>query len=188
MNKLLVLAAFLGYALAGPFDFWTEGTPTTMGYYKHKNLVTNEWFTSSTFTEADFGFGTFYQGGYSAGPTTRTQQYGAHFYSYARQSVTFEALKNYMYVVDIQVEPVYIAPYIQSISWTEPRPDEGTYSAHFGFAGDRVIEALAYNTYAGENGKVFEKSLLDVIQGDTDEIMPKKTDFGYNGDEYYHDW
>lgn len=189
MNKLLVLAAFLGYALAGENDFWTEGAQTGKGWVWDKTIVANEWFTATTFSEMDFGFGTFYHGSYNpAGVTTiRGQQYGVHLYSYGRQSLSFEALKNYKYIVDVQVEPVYVAPYVQSILWTTPRPgDNNAFSMVL--SGDRQISAFDYFVYNGENGKVFTQSLFDVITDGTSLLPDWSTSFGYNENEFYHDW
>lgn len=119
MNKLIVLAALLGYTLAGATDFWTEGKPTGKGYIWSKSFVDNTWMNAGTFSEVDFGFGTLYSGMYNAGASNaanvRGQQYGVHFYSYARQSVIVEFMDAYQYIIDVQVEPVYAAPYIQTV-------------------------------------------------------------------------
>lgn len=190
MNKLIVLAALLGYTLAGATDFWTEGKQTGKGYIYAKSLVDNSWITSDTFSEVDFGFGTFYNGAYNAGATnavnTRGQQYGVHFYSYGRQSLTVEIMDAYKYIIDVQVEPVYAAPYIQSIAWNTPRPESDN---TFGLTltGSRLINALDYYTYNGENGKIFEQSLLDVIQDGADVVPNWDSAWEYN-DEYYHDY
>lgn len=188
MNKLIVLAALLGFTLGNEMDFWTEGAPTGMGYTWSKTLVSSEWFTSTTFTEADFGFGTLYKNIFDDSNPTKTikgHQYGVHLYSYARQSVTFEALKHYQYIVDVQFEPVYVAPYIQSCSWVAPRPKD-TEKFSMNFAGHRYADVLNYNTYNGENMKVVEHSLYDVI-ADGAKLLPEHSEFGYN-EEYYADW
>lgn len=189
MNKLLVLAALLGYAIAGDNDHWTEGAPTGMGYTWAKTLVNNEWFTAATFSELDFGFGTFYHGSYTPQPSTtmRGQQYGIHLYSYGRQSMSFEALKNYKYIVDVQLEPVYVAPYIQSIAWNTPRPGDNNAFAMM-LSGDRHISAFDYFVYNGENGKVFTQSLYDAITDGTSLLPEWGSAFAYNEGEFYHDW
>ena len=50
-----------------------------------------------------------------------------------------------------------------------------------------MITALDYFTYAGENGKVFEQSLLDVIEDGADVVPNWDSAWGYN-EEYYHDY
>ena len=62
MNKILVLAAFLGYATCGMFDFWSTGA-TSMGYIAdQRNFVSGDWFQVSHFAEFDAGYGTLYKG------------------------------------------------------------------------------------------------------------------------------
>lgn len=189
MNKFIVLAAFLGFTLGNDLDFWTEGAPTGMGYTWAKNIVNNEWFTATTFSEVDFGFGTLYQNIFNdASPSTTVKghQYGVHLYSYGRQSMVVEALKNYKYIVDVQVEPVYVAPYVQTVSWTVPRPKDTATPFKFAVSAYRYADLLNYNTYNGENIKVMEHSLYDALFNNG-ELLPETSEFGYN-EEYYADW
>lgn len=123
MNKLLVLAALLGATLAGEFDFWTEGLPTSKGYLYQRTLVDNpDYFTFKFFLECDFGFGTFYKSIYEPAPaappaptvaTIRGHQYGGHIYSYCRMSAISTVFNSYEYIGDVQLEPAYVAPYMQ---------------------------------------------------------------------------
>lgn len=92
MNKLLVLAALLGYTLAGPYDWWTEGVKTGQGWVINEYTYTSSYFNFDHFAEADFGFGTLYHGTamypQSSTAYTHVEQYGVHAYSYARESIT----------------------------------------------------------------------------------------------------
>lgn len=96
-------------------------------------------------------------------------------------------LKHYTWTADIQLEPVYVAPYIQTIAWNTPRPgDNNAFSMTL--SGDRYISAFDYFVYNGENGKVFAQSLFDVIQDGSSLLPDWNTAFGYNEGEFYHDW
>ena len=62
MNKLIILAALLGFTLSKEsFDFWTQGNPTGMGKMWSRGVLEYEWFDMSTFSEIDFGFGTLFK-------------------------------------------------------------------------------------------------------------------------------
>ena len=183
MNKILVLAAFLGYATCGMFDFWTTGTPTSMGYMAdQRDFVNNEWLKVSHFAEFDAGYGTLYQGKDTQGASMqRSEAYGVHLYSYGRESVQTMMGKYYTMNVDMQFEPVYVAPYVQSIAWT--RPTEGF---TFTVVGSRYADAFAYQHWATENMQVFEHSIVDFIQNQAD-LLPTSSEMMAN-QEYEHDW
>lgn len=70
---------------------------------------------------------------------------------------------------DIQFEPVYIAPYIQTVMWL--RPDKDNTSPHMYVSGDRQINALDYMVVTMENADVIEHSLYNVIK-DGASLMP----------------
>lgn len=86
-------------------------------------------------------------------------------------------------MIDVQLEPVYVAPYIQTVSWTRPIESQ---SFTFLLSGDRYADILSFNTYNGENTDVFEQSLYDVVKNG-DSIMPEASDFVANN-EYLHEW
>eukprot|EP00347_Sterkiella_histriomuscorum_P003351 403364626 len=183
MNKILVLAAFLGYATCGVFDFWTTGAPSSMGYIAdQRSFVSGDWFSVSHFAEFDAGFGTLYQGkDIQTSAMTRIESYGVHLYSYGRESVQTMIGKYYNMNMDVQFEPVYIAPYIQTISWI--RPTEGFSLA---ISGSRYADAFAYQTFANENMQVFQHSLVDFIQNESD-LLPTSGSMAPNS-EYEHEW
>ena len=111
----------------------------------------------------------------------RDESYGVHLYSYGRESVQSMIGKYYNMNMDIQFEPVYVAPYVQTISWT--RPTEGF---TFGVSGARFADAFAYYTKANENMQVFEHSLVDFIQNEAD-LLPTSSEMMAN-QEYEHNW
>ena len=189
MNKFLVLAALLGMAVANENDFWTEGVPTTKGWLYQRTLVDESYFSFKIMTECDFGFGTFYKSIFNdanAAYTLRGHQYGVHLYSYCRQSAHTTIGDFYDHVGEVQIEPLYVNPYTQSVSYFEPRPED-TYKFDINLAGLRYIDFLDYNTYWSENMKVVEQSLYDVAFKDGETFLPESSDFAYN-DEYMEDY
>lgn len=59
--------------------------------------------------------------------------------------------------MDVQVEPVYVAPYMQTVEWTRPDSVGDKFALYI--SGDRYADILHYDSYAADVADVVEHSL-----------------------------
>lgn len=177
MNKLYVLAAFLGLAASRSVASWDHG-----------DTLVNEpdFLVLSYDLKFDFGYGSHYAGADANKiPSAHSETYGVHLYSYVSATIDTELFKHYKHQAELEFVPLYFTPYQQTVMWS--RVDQGD-SMALETAGSRNLVAGEFTVTITENMKTFEVSAWDIIEDGRD-VYPTSSDWGYDqGDEYEHEY
>ena len=100
----------------------------------------------------DAGYGTHYKGMQSGAMNYET--YGVHAYSYAQGTFDLKAGKSYQWTGRFQMEPLYVAPYEQVLSWSRMEDSATTPGFHMYASGMRNMRAGEFTTVVHENAQV----------------------------------
>lgn len=174
MNKALVLALFLGLAVAKETHGWFY--PNDNGSFEY--LANKQHYAFGYKAQADFGYGTHY--GVNQPNPDKEEVYGVHLYSLAAVHVDMRVTEFYQWTGRFTFEPLYVEAYNQHIKWERP---EANKKVHFYVKGDRMGRALAFSTRVVENAKVFETSLVDWIDDMENETpYPEASDVVFDSD------
>lgn len=172
MKKFVAIAALLGFAASKSVSAWTKGD----------NLVNNEWLTVDYSLEADFGYGTFYEGHapkegiYPANAET----YGVQIYSEATAKVEATILKHRKLTAEFTLVPINIVPFQETVVYERFEDEIG--NAHVFHEAGRDIRALDYTLTINTNVKTARVSIWDYIDDKRDKITPQDEDWTYNED------
>ena len=134
MIKLITLIALLGLSQAQWFNrYYTLAGETGSGWTWPSSgspnvVLNNQWVKITNFAEFDFGFGTKYAGSDMMTSDIRSEMYAAHLWSYGRHLAHINFRSMYSYDMELSIEPVYFAPYMQTIGWTRPQYGMTSYS------------------------------------------------------------
>lgn len=175
MNKIIAVAALLGFAASKSVSAWQ----------KADNLVSTDFFKADYSLEADFGYGTFYKGNEPVkGPgASNTEVYGTKIYSKVSAKLSLDILKHRQWTAEYTLVPVEIIPYQQTFTWMRPEED----GFHLYHSAQRSIRMLDYTTEIVTNVKTAKVSILDYINDDRAEVTPQDGDWTYDA-EYENEY
>lgn len=131
MIKLAVLVALLGVSsVMGAIPQWWKNLANQNSGFRYpetdsKVLWEQDKVQLSHFFEADAGFGTVYQGSDSNDSDDRVEAYGVNIWSYAKYQVFFICNNWFSQKMELNLEPVFVVPYLQRISWTRFEGEDG---------------------------------------------------------------
>ncbi|CDW72006.1 UNKNOWN [Stylonychia lemnae] len=174
MNKALVLALFLGLAVANESQgwFWPNDDASL------KYLVQEEQYALGYGAQADFGYGSHYKIN-NVNPS-KEEIYGLHIYSFASVYLEATVTRFYKWHGDFFFEPLYWEVYNQHLSWVRPESDN---DFHFYVQGDRMGRALSFTTTVKENAQTFETSLVRWMRDmDNNDPYPSSSDVKFDDD------
>ena len=184
MIKLITFLALLGVSCAySTGDWWSFNNPTTSGFrYPQaaglKTLLDKWGMLVQHSAQFDLGVGTLYMGEDSNNADTQMYSYGVHLWSFATHHSEISYDNWYYMDNEVTFEPLYVAPYIQSVEWTRPLDGQ---SIDLTVSGSREVRTCEQTMDKIENVSVWEQSLI------TDFALPEVADF-MPQNNFEHDW
>lgn len=194
MIKLATLIALLGLTVAQTPRTWMMAPREfTSNSIKHNGLFTypedaamakifdKDGYSLYHFAQIDAGFGTLYGGADMTNADQRTESYGLQMWSYAKHQAVMNMNNWYTTTIETYLEPIYVAPYIQHVTWERFEADNGF---KLSISGTREVALLDWAVTASELGSTFQHSFFMHNAFELPE-MPAEL---MQDDTFSHDW
>jgi hypothetical protein len=163
MIKLATLIALLGLSSAQVAQWWSMTGPQNQGFSypddgTYADIYDGDHFNVKHFFETNAGWGSLYQGSSMTNADMRSESYGIQLWSYARYQLVADCGTWFSTTMELSLEPVYAAPYIQTVHWSR-------FEANNGFSlsleGSREVRAMDYELNVSENYGTTQQSFFE---------------------------